>query len=130
MGFGEEKSGGRTKPAILADCMEAVIGAYYEDSGYKAAEKYVLSFIVPEIEKVLENGMKDFKTKLQEMYQKSEKKCPVYELVSKSGPDHNQVFNVRVHLGNKIFGPCSGKTKKEAEQAAAKLALDEYFYSK
>ena len=67
MGFGEEKSGGRTKPAILADCMEAVIGAYYEDSGYKAAEKYVLSFIVPEIEKVLENGMKDFKTKLQEM---------------------------------------------------------------
>ena len=123
MGKGEEMTGGRTKPAILADCMEAVIGAYYLDSGYKFAEKYVLSFIVPEIEKVLAGGMKDFKTQLQEAYQKTSKECPLYELVSKSGPDHDQIFTVCVHLGNKVYGPCHGKTKKEAEQAAAKLAL-------
>lgn len=123
MGKGEEMTGGRTKPAILADCMEAVIGAYYLDSGYKFAEKYVLSFIVPEIEKVLAGGMKDFKTQLQEIYQKTSKECPFYELVSKSGPDHDQIFTVCVHLGNKVYGPCHGKTKKAAEQAAAKLAL-------
>ena len=127
MGKGEEMTGGRTKPAILADCMEAVIGAYYLDSGYKCAEKYVLSFIVPEVEKVLAGGMKDFKTQLQELFQKTSKECPVYELVSKSGPDHDQIFTVCVHLGNKIYGPCHGKTKKAAEQAAAKLAIEEGF---
>ncbi|WP_027727519.1 ribonuclease III [Treponema sp. C6A8] len=127
MGKGEEMTGGRTKPAILADCMEAIIGAYYLDSGYKASEKYVLSFIVPEIEKVLAGGMKDFKTQLQELYQKTSKECPVYELVSKSGPDHDQIFTVCVHLGNKVYGPCHGKTKKAAEQAAAKLAIEEGF---
>ena len=127
MGKGEEMTGGRTKPAILADCMEAIIGAYYLDSGYKASEKYVLSFIVPEIEKVLAGGMKDFKTQLQELYQKTSKECPVYELVSKSGPDHDQIFTVCVHLGNKVYGPCHGKTKKAAEQAAAKLAIETGF---
>lgn len=127
MGKGEEMTGGRTKPAILADCMEAVIGAYYLDSGYKCAEKYVLSFIVPEVEKVLSGGMKDFKTQLQELFQKNSKKCPVYELISKSGPDHEQIFTVCVHLGDKIYGPCHGKTKKAAEQAAAKLAIEEGF---
>lgn len=127
MGKGEEMTGGRTKPAILADCMEAVIGAYYLDSGYKCAEKYVLSFIVPEVEKVLTGGMKDFKTQLQELFQKTSKECPVYELISKSGPDHEQIFTVCVHLGDKIYGPCHGKTKKAAEQAAAKLAIEEGF---
>lgn len=126
MGRGEEMTGGRTKPAILADCMEAIIGAYYLDSGYKAAEKYVLSFIIPEVEKVLAGGMKDFKTQLQEVFQKTSKECPVYELVSKSGPDHDQIFTVCVHLGNKVYGPCHGKTKKEAEQNAAKVALQSF----
>ena len=126
LGHGEELSGGRDKPAILADCMEAVIGAYYLDSGYKAAAEYVLSFIIPEIEKVCTFGMKDFKTLLQEKYQKIKKQCPKYELISKSGPDHDQVFTVSVHLGDKIFGPAKAKTKKEAEQIAAKLALENY----
>lgn len=124
LGHGEEMSGGRTKPAILADCMEAIIGAYYLDSGYKACEQYVLSFIVPEIENVCKNGMKDFKTQLQEKFQKISKDFPHYELVSKSGPDHDQTFNVVVHLGDETYGPCTAKSKKEAEQLAAKLALD------
>lgn len=124
LGKGEELSGGRTKPAILADCMEAIIGAYYLDSGYKAAEQYVLSFIVPEIENVFKNGMKDYKTLLQEKFQKISKDFPKYELISKSGPDHEQIFNVVVHLGQDVYGPCSAKSKKEAEQQAAKLALE------
>lgn len=123
LGKGEEMTGGRTKPAILADCMEAIIGAYYLDAGYKAAEKYVLSFIIPAVKNVLVNGMKDYKSLLQEIYQKEYKLCPVYNLVGKSGPDHDQIFEVSVVLGNKTVGPCKGKSKKEAEQNAAKEAL-------
>ena len=129
LGHGEEISGGRNKPAILADCMEAVIGAYYLDSGYTSAAKYVLSFIIPEIEKVCKFGMKDFKTVLQEKYQKIKKQCPKYELVSKTGPDHDQVFAVSVHLGQEIFGPAKAKSKKEAEQLAAKIALDNFKFN-
>ncbi len=126
MSKGEEMTGGRNKPAILADCMEAIIGAYYLDSGYKAAEKYVLEFIIPEIKNVLENGigMKDYKTVLQEKYQKLTKTTPKYELLSVSGPDHEQIFEVQVLLGEKAFGPVKGKSKREAQQQAAKLALD------
>ena len=126
MGHGEEKSGGRHKPAILADCMEAIIGAYYLDSGYKSAEKFVLSFIIPAINEVLEDGLKDFKTLLQEKFQKISKKCPVYELIEKTGPDHDQTFVINVHLGDKIFGPAKGKNKREAEMLAAKMALDNF----
>lgn len=124
LGKGEELSGGRTKPAILADCMEAIIGAYYLDSGYKTAEKYVLEFIIPEINNVLTFGMKDYKTKLQELSQKNFKICPKYEMVSKKGPDHNQTFEFVVMIGETKYGPAIGKTKKEAEQNAAKIALD------
>lgn len=126
MGHGEEKTGGRQKPAILADCMEAIIGAYYLDSGYKSAEKFVLSFIIPAINEVLEDGLKDFKTLLQEKFQKISKKCPVYELIEKTGPDHDQTFVINVHLGDKIFGPAKGKNKREAEMLAAKMALDNF----
>jgi ribonuclease III, bacterial len=125
LGHGEELSGGRKKPAILADCMEAVIGAYYLDSGYENAEKYILSFLVPEIEKVQnDRGAKDYKTLLQELYQKQTKECPRYETVCISGPDHDQTFSVAVRLGNVTYGPESGKSKKEAEQNAARAAYE------
>lgn len=124
LGHGEELSGGRTKPAILADCMEAIIGAYYLDAGYRNAEKYVLSFLIPEIDNVLKFGMKDFKTLLQEKFQKISKSFPVYELIKSYGPDHDQTFEVVVHLGDKTYGPKSGKSKKEAEQNVAKEALN------
>ena len=124
LGKGEETTGGRSKPAILADCMEAVIGAYYLDSGYKNAEKYVLEFIIPQIKQTVSEGTKDFKTQLQEIYQKKTKKCPVYRLIGKTGPAHAQVFEVEVLLEDKAFGPARAKTKKEAEQLAAKMAID------
>ena len=126
LGHGEVLTGGRTKPAILADCMEAIIGAYYLDSGYKAAEKYVLSFIAPAIADTFSQGTKDFKTQLQEKFQKKTKQCPRYELISKTGPDHDQTFKVSVHLGDKVYGPVTAKSKKEAEQLAAKLALEDF----
>src|SRR5574344_3082038 len=86
LGKGEELSGVRQKRAILADAVEAVIGALYLDSGYDAAEKLVLSLIVPEIRKVQQDkGAKDFKSILQEYYQKKNKMCPIYELVKKTG---------------------------------------------
>lgn len=127
LGHGEEVSGGRTKPAILADCMEAIIGAYYLDSGYKSAEKYVLSFIEPEISKVCSNGLKDYKTLLQEKFQHSNKQTPKYELIKVTGPDHEQIFEVVVHLGDKTFGPTKASSKKEAEQLAAQEALKKFY---
>jgi ribonuclease-3 len=126
LGRGEELSGGRQKKAILADAVEALFGAYYLDKGYEAAQTFVLSFIAPEIKKVLENkGHKDYKTMLQEWYQKKYKECPRYELVKNTGPEHDKVFWVTVHLKNVSYGPEKGKSKKEAEQNAAKLAYEE-----
>ncbi len=128
LGHGEEMSGGRTKPAILADCMEAIIGAYYLEAGYKLAEKYVLSFIEPAVKEAFSDGVKDYKTQLQEKFQHKTKQCPRYELISKTGPDHDQTFKVCVHLGDKVFGPATAKSKKEAEQMAAKIALEKFSF--
>lgn len=126
LGKGEEMSGGRQKKAILADCVEAVIGAYYLDCGYEAAKKLVLSFIIPEIRKVQQDkGQKDYKTLLQEWFQKKYKAVPVYELVEKIGPDHDRTFRVSVHLKDKVYGPAEGKNKKGAEQNAARLAYEQ-----
>jgi ribonuclease-3 len=91
--------------------------------GYEAAEKYILSFIIPAIRDVQKFGGKDFKTLLQELYQKKCKACPVYETVEISGPDHEQIFKVVVHLGNVTYGPAEGKSKKEAEQNVAEQAF-------
>ena len=124
LGKGEKLSGGSEKPALLADCMEAIIGAYYLDSGYENAEKYVLSFIVPEIELICKEGMKDYKTLLQEEVQKKYKSFPKYEVIKKSGPDHNQTFEIVVQINDFVLGPEKGKSKNEAEQKVAKKALD------
>lgn len=123
LGKGEELSGGREKKAILADAVEAVIGALYVDSGFKAAESFVLKLIDPHISTIaLHGNWRDFKSVLQEYVQKRYKTTPVYKLEGKSGPDHAQVFSVSVDVHGKVFGPASGKNKKEAEQAAAKDA--------
>lgn len=126
LGKGEELTGGRQKKAIIADAVEAVIGAYYLDAGYEKALSFVLSFIAPEIEKVLNNkGNKDFKSILQIYHQRKFKTNPSYELVKESGPDHDRTFWVTVNLKNSSYGPASGKNKKEAEQNAAEKACIE-----
>ena len=123
LGRGEEITGGREKSAILADAWEAVIGAYYLDSGFEKAERLVLRYIVPEIRKVQQNkGQKDYKTLLQELYQKRAKAFPEYEIVKEEGPDHDRTFWISVHLKDKTYGPCAGKNKKQAEQNVAQVA--------
>lgn len=123
VGKGEELSGGRRKKALLADCMEAVIGAYYLDRGFKAARKFVLDFLIPEIELVLKGKhKKDYKTLLQEFVQKKYKICPKYSLVKKTGPDHDKTFYYEVKVNGRICGEGVGKSRKEAEQKAAKAA--------
>jgi ribonuclease III len=125
VGKGEEQSGGRTKKAILADAMEAVIGAYYLDSGFDPSFKFVKRLIEPEIGKVLQNRHhKDYKTTLQEYAQKYHRVYPAYRLVKKSGPDHDRTFWVSCEVGGAEYGPASGKNKKEAEQGSAKAAYD------
>lgn len=126
IGKGEEYSGGRKKKAILADCMEAVIGAYFIDSGFSNVKKFILKFIIPEINLVIENKhKKDYKTLIQEYSQKIFKLYPKYNLVKKSGPDHNRTFWVEVVVNGKSYGPESGKNKKEAEQRAASVAYND-----
>lgn len=126
IGKGEEYSGGRKKKAILADCMEAVIGAYFIDSGFSNVKKFILKFIIPEINLVIENKhKKDYKTLIQEYSQKIFKLYPKYNLVKKSGPDHNRTFWVEVVVNVKSYGPGSGKNKKEAEQRAASVAYND-----
>ena len=125
IGKGEEYSGGRSKKTILADCLEAIIGAYYLDSGFPAADRFVRTMLIPEINKVLENRhAKDYKTLLQEWVQKRSKTYPKYRVVQKTGPDHDKTFWIEVHVGDRSFGAGKGKNKKEAEQEAARLAWE------
>lgn len=125
IGRGEEYSGGRTKKALLADAMEAIIGAYFLDSGLKKSRKFILDQIVPEIDKVLANRhKKDYKTLLQEYVQKHHKTYPKYNLIKKTGPDHSKTFWMQVQVKDKSYGPGKGKNKKEAEQQAARLAYE------
>jgi ribonuclease-3 len=126
IGKGEEYSGGRNKKAILADAMEAIIGGYYLDSGFKPSKQFILKYIVPEINKVLENRhKKDYKTLLQEYVQKKYKTYPKYNLVRRSGPDHDKTFWIEVQINNEKYGPGEGKNKKVAEQNAAGIAYRE-----
>jgi ribonuclease-3 len=123
IGKGEEYSGGRSKKTLLADGLEAIIGAYYLDSGFKEARRFVRSLLIPEIDKVLEDRhRKDYKTLLQEYVQKRFKSYPRYRVVQRKGPDHNRTFWIEVSVGKKTYGPGAGKNKKEAEQEAAQLA--------
>jgi ribonuclease-3 len=127
LGRGEDLSGGRTKKAILADALEALIGAFYLDSGYKAAYTFVSRFIVPEITRVLDNRhYQDYKSLLQELSQRLNKTYPVYTLLKRSGPEHDRFFWVEVHVNGQAFGPGTGRNKKSAEQAAAKLAYEHF----
>ena len=125
IGKGEEFSGGRSKKALLADAMEAIIGAYFLDSGFKSSRRFILRYLVPEINKVLENKhRKDYKTLLQEYVQKKFKSYPKYVLMKKTGPDHSKTFWIEVRVNDETHGPGQGKNKKQAEQEAAKIAFE------
>ena len=118
----EDATGGRNKKSIIEDAVEALIAAIYFDGGLESVNKFVSKFIYPNIKKLSESpGKKDYKTRLQEHFAKIGKKV-VYENTS-SGPDHSKEFNSKVLLSDKVIGSGIGKSKKSAEQMAAKDAL-------
>jgi len=123
LGKGEDLSGGRTKKAILADTLEALIGALYLDSGYKAAFTFISRYLVPEIGRVTENDYhRDYKSLLQELCQRQYRSYPQYRLVKHSGPDHERMFWIEVNVNGTLYGPGIGRNKKSAEQEAAHMA--------
>lgn len=125
LGKGEDQSGGRTKKAILADALEALIGAYYLDSGYKAVFDFVSRFMNREIDRVLSDRyLGDYKTLLQELSQQLFHAYPAYRLIKKTGPDHERIFWMEVTVNGVTYGPGTGKNKKDAEREAAKLAYE------
>jgi ribonuclease-3 len=126
LGKGEEMSGGRTKKAILADALEALIGALYLDSGYKSASDFVGDCIQPEIDKVTgTNYHKDYKSILQEYCQREYRCYPEYVMVKRTGPEHDRTFWMEVRIGDKVYGAGTGRNKKSAEQEAAKAAWEQ-----
>jgi len=122
MGKGEERSGGRTKPSILAGAFEAVLGGTYWDGGYEVARRLIEKFFARDI-KDKNLGQQDYKTRLQEISQMLFREPPTYRLVSESGPDHAKSFVTEIAVGGKVLGKGGGKSKKQSEQEAAKKAL-------
>lgn len=126
LGKGEALSGGRERFSILADTLESVIAAVYLDQGFAIATEMVLRLLAKELALVhTGESVKDFKTCLQEVAQRTPDNKIIYEVVGQTGPDHDKVFKVSVSLNDKELGIGVGKSKKEAEQQAAKLALTE-----
>ena len=123
LGKGEEKGGGRERDSILADAFEAVLAAMYLDGGMEVARKHVLRFVLPELNHTDDEVFKDYKTALQEIIQRNPEEEVTYILTGESGPDHDKLFTVEVHLNSNVIGTGSGKSKKQAEQSAAKHAL-------
>lgn len=121
---GEKNAGGANRPSIVSDAFEAVIAAVYLDGGMQAAKKHILRFIIPEIKERSTKPFKDYKTTLQEIVQKNPGERLQYHLVSESGPDHDKHFVFEVHLNSNVIGKGGGRSKKEAEQNAAREALE------
>lgn len=122
LGKGEVQTGGRERPSVLSDAFEAVIAAIFLDGGIEEAKKFVLRFVKPYV--TAKPCFKDYKTILQEVVQKNQGEVLEYILVSEKGPDHDKCFKVEVHLNSNVIGAGEGRSKKQAEQAAAKEALE------
>lgn len=122
MGHGEEKNGGRTRPSILADAVEAVIAAMFLDGGIDAPESFIERMILSP-ESIEAHHAADYKTELQELVQQKSGQVLSYAPTGETGPDHAKVFSASVSLNGEVIGEGSGRTKKEAEQAAACQAL-------
>ena len=121
---GERHGGGADRPSILSDAFEALIAAIYLDGGYDQARDFVMRFIEPEIKNIKKKPAKDFKTTLQEIVQKNPGEKLEYRMVSESGPDHDKHFVAEVLLNSNTIGRGGGRSKKEAEQQAAREALE------
>ncbi|PIR96271.1 MAG: ribonuclease III [Candidatus Doudnabacteria bacterium CG10_big_fil_rev_8_21_14_0_10_42_18] len=127
MSRGEAKDKGRARQVILANCIEAVIGAMYMDLGYKPTEEFIRKEILVELADIIEDGKYlDPKSQLQEKVQEKSGITPTYSVVSETGPDHNKVFVVAAMVGDKKVGEGKGPSKQEGELAAAEDALKKH----
>lgn len=121
---GEERSGGREKNYILANALEALIGAIYLDQGYDAVEKFINHFILTRLDEIINSGLHiDAKSKFQEICQEKEDFTPYYEVLSEEGPDHDKVFTMAAYIDGKLIAKGEGSSKQKAEQAAAVNSL-------
>lgn len=126
LGKGETLTGGSAKPRLIASSLEAIIGALYLDAGFEVTKAFVFREFSTLTDRVcgVEDFEKDYKTRLQEMVQKSLKDTPRYEVVAEEGPPHNREFLVTVGIKDQLWAQGRGRSKKNAEQAAAKEALE------
>ncbi len=126
LGKGEEKTGGRARKSILADTMEAFIGALYLDQNYEIIQQLIQELFQKELAEVLDGDFdRDFKTLLQEYIQQEKDSHPEYRVVSELGPDHNKTFLIEVYVEGRCLGQGQADSKKEAQQKAAGAALKE-----
>ena len=124
LGKGEDHNGGRERDSILADAFEAVLAAIYLDAGMEKAREHVMNFVLREINDKNDDGFKDYKTVLQEIIQQNPEESVSYILTGEEGPAHDKKFTVEVHLNSNVIGCGEGHSKKQAEQMAAKQALE------
>lgn len=123
LGRGEERTGGRERPSVLADMVEATIAAIFLDGGLPAARRFVDRFILRNATEVIASRSTDHKTELQELVQRKQRSTLEYRMTGEEGPDHSKLFHVAVYIDGAWAGEGSGRSKKEAEQAAAGAAL-------
>ena len=122
LGRGEEAGGGRGKASLLSDCLEAVIGAIFLDGGMESTKTFILTHVLTDPDKRIHQ--RDSKTSLQEILQKHGRPTPQYVLAGEDGPDHDKRFTVQVLIDGEVMGEGTGRTKKEAEQLAAGIAIE------
>jgi ribonuclease-3 len=124
LGRGEEKSGGRKKKTILADVFEAVVGAVYMDGGFETAKTLISRLLSASFKPIRRDFfINNYKSALQEMFQKSDRPSPTYETLTEKGPAHKKTFVVEVRLGDRSLAKAKGLSRKSAEQQAAQKAL-------
>ena len=126
LGNGEEQSGGRNRPSILADAVEAVLAACFLDGGMEAAEQFINTFVLCDVPSGKPHNF-DYKTAFQELVQQKKNQQITYRLVGESGPDHDKEFAVEVSVNGAVVGKGIGSSKKRAEQEAARAAMESLF---
>lgn len=125
LGKGEQQNGGNERPSILSDVFEAVLAAMYLDGGYEVAKRHVLKFVEKELENhSVPEAFHDYKTQLQEIIQRNPEEEITYVVTDERGPDHDKSFTVEVRLNSNVIGTGVAHSKKQAEQAAARQALE------
>lgn len=127
---GEEEGGGKENETLLANTLEALLGAVFLDRGIQGASKFVKTYFDAEVLSSAAQNLKDFKSLIQEIIQEKEKVTPVYKIIKQTGPDHAKIFTAGVFLKKRVLGKGTGYSKQEAEQKAAKAALEKYSLKK